>query len=328
MVYRVDQDTVRIHRWRTNGSKFSHDPKTSDSRVAGPFNVDNVAGRMASGDVDGNGTNDIVMAYQNADRTFSYHVWLNGIDYAGTWYTSGQFTLGLVGDRFTVGDYNGDGKADVAMAYRLDQDAIRIYRWTSTGSTFSNLTTSDSRAAGPFHVENVAGRMASGDINGDGKDDIVMAYQNDDGTFSCYVWLNGIDYAGKWYTSPDKFNLSAVGDRFTVGDYNGDGKADVALAYDLGNGMMRIDQLTSTGSGFSNLTTSPVLKTFRLANVAGRIASGDVNGDHKDDIVMAYQNVDGKLSFHVWLNGIDYAGKWYTSPDKFNLSAVRDRFTW
>jgi hypothetical protein len=170
--------------------------------------------------------------------------------------------------------------------------------------------------------------MASGDVNGDGKDDIVIAYQNDDGTFSYHVWLNGIDYAGKWYTSPAKFDLAAVGDRFTVGDYNGDGKGDVAMAYDLGNGTMRIDRLISTGSQFSNLTTSPVLKAFDLANVAGRIASGDVNGDHKDDIVMAYQNADRKLSFHVWLNGIDYAGKWYTSPENFNLSAVGDRFTW
>jgi hypothetical protein len=283
---------------------------------------------MASGDVDGNGTNDIVMAYQNVDGTFSYHVWLNGTDYAGTWYTSGKFTLGRVGDRLTVGDYDGNGMADVAMAYDLGNGRMSIYRWTSTGSGFSNLTNSDPGVAGTFNAKNVAGRIASGDVNGDHKDDIVMAYQNDDGTFSCYVWLNGIDYAGKWYTSPDKFNLATVGDRFTVGDYNGDGKADVALAYDLNNDKMRIDRLISTGLGFSNLTTSPVLKRFRLASVAGRIASGDVNGDHKDDIVMACQNADGKLSLHVWLNGIDYAGKWYTSPDKFNLSAVRDRFTW
>jgi hypothetical protein len=43
------------------------------------------------------------------------------------------------------------------------------------------------------------------------------------------------------------------------------------------------------------------------------MASGDVNGDGTDDVVMAYRNIDGKLSCHVWLNGFDYAGKWYTS---------------
>jgi hypothetical protein len=219
--------------------------------------------------------------------------------------------------------------ADVAMAYRLPTGTtMSIYRWTSTGSGFSNLTNSDPGVVGPFNVDNVAGRMASGDVNGDHRDDIVMAYQNDDGTFSCYVWLNGVDYAGTWYTSPDKFNLATVGDRFAVGDYNGDGKADVAMAYDLNNGEMRIDRLISTGSRFSNLTTSSALKAFHLANVAGRMASGDVNGDHRDDVVMAYQTADGKLSLHVWLNGVDYAGTWYTSPEKFNLSAVRDRFAW
>jgi hypothetical protein len=327
MVYRVNQDMIRIYQWRTNGLKVSN-PTNSDSLVAGSFNVDNVASRMVSGDVNGDGTNDIVMAYQNADGTFSYHVWLNGTDYAGKWYTSGKFTLGLVGDRLTVGDYDGDHEADVAMAYDRQNGQMSIYRWTSTGLSFSNLAISDPGVTGPFNVKNVAGRIASGDVNGDHKDDIVMAYQNDDGTFSCYVWLNGIDYAGKWYTSPGKFNFATVGDRFTVGDYNGDGLADVAMAYHLNNSEMRIDRLISTGSGFSNLTTSPVLKPFHPASVAGRMVSGDVNGDHKDDIVMAYQNADQTFSYYVWLNGINYDGKWYTSPDKFNLSAVGDRFTW
>jgi hypothetical protein len=56
-----------------------------------------VAGRVDSGDVDGDG-DDVVMAYQNADGTFGFHVWRSGTTYAGIWYTSGPFDLNAVAE--------------------------------------------------------------------------------------------------------------------------------------------------------------------------------------------------------------------------------------
>ena len=170
---------------------------------------------MASGDVNGDGRDDIVMAYQDVnDGTFSLNVWSGGTTYAGRWYTSGQYTLARVGDRLTVGDFNGDGKADVAMAYDAGDWTMRIHRWTSTGSAFTGPATYTS---GSFGLSQVQGRMASGDVNGDGKDDIVMAYQDvNDGTFSFPVWSAGSTYAGRWYTS-GQYTLARVGNRLTMG---------------------------------------------------------------------------------------------------------------
>ena len=69
--------------------------------------------------------------------SFSSNGTRNSTSGAGVWYTSGQFNLSLVDDRFTVGDYNGDGKADVAMSYDLGNGGMRIHRWIPTGSAFS-----------------------------------------------------------------------------------------------------------------------------------------------------------------------------------------------
>src|SRR5206468_2502405 len=128
---------------------------------------------------------------------------------------------------------------------------------------FTDPTTYDS---GSLRLGNVAGRMASGDVNGDGKTDIVMASQNSDGTVSFHVWSAGLTYNGIWYTS-GKFSLSRVGDRFTVGDYNGDGKADLAMAYDLGNGTMRIYPTRRSSDLFTDPTTYDS-GSLRLGNVA------------------------------------------------------------
>jgi hypothetical protein len=59
--------------------------------------------------------------------------------------------------------------------------------------------------------------MAAGDVDGDGNADIVMAYQLGDGTFSYYVWRNGLT-ADVRYTS-GSFSLDKVAGRLVLGNW-------------------------------------------------------------------------------------------------------------
>ena len=99
------------------------------------------------------------------------------------------------------------------MAYDVGDGTMRIHRWSSTGSAFTGPAT---YASGSFSLGAVGDRIASGDVNGDGKDDIVMAYKKPDGTFSFHVWSGGLTYAGIWYTS-GRYTLDRVAGRLTVG---------------------------------------------------------------------------------------------------------------
>ncbi len=301
MAYEVGDGTMEIYRWASTGSKFS------DASRSKPFPLGTVAGRMASGDVDGECGDDIVMVSQD-QTSFSFHVWLAGSTYDGRWYTSGSFTLGAVGDRFTVGDYTADGKADVAMAYDVGDGTMRMHVWASTGSEFTDLATTLSDSP----LDRVGDRMASGDVDGDGKADVVMASQNPDGTASLQVWNAGNSAFRVWYTS-GRFTLTHVDDRLTVGDYTGDGrKADVAMGNNF-TGASQIQWWPSTGSSFEGSPTRLDSPELNLDNVAGRMASGDVNGDDKDDVVMAHQNPEGTFSFHLWSGASSSVARWYTS---------------
>ncbi|HYO59526.1 FG-GAP-like repeat-containing protein [Archangium sp.] len=208
LVYDQGDGTMRIYRWLSNGSSFSA-YSTYDS---GPFSLSNVGDRVASADFDGDGSDDIVMAYQNPDGTFSFHVWKNGLSYAGKWLTSGTFSLSAVQGRIVAGRFTSDSKADVALVYDQGDGTMRIYRWVSSGTAFSSYNVYDS---GPFSLSAVGDRVAAGDADGDGDDDIVLAYQNSDGSFSTYVWED-LTHSGTWYTS-GPFPLSRVGGRFVLG---------------------------------------------------------------------------------------------------------------
>ncbi|WP_170153751.1 FG-GAP-like repeat-containing protein [Actinoplanes italicus] len=315
MAYDQGDGTMRIYRWLSDGNSFN---RTSDYD-SGSFRLSNVGDRMASGDVNGDGKDDVVMAYQQADGTFSFYVWRNGNSAASVWYTSGSFGLGRVGGRLVLGDFNGDKKAEPAMAYDQGDGTMRIYRWLSDGNSFNRTSDYDS---GSFQLSNVGDRMASGDVNGDGKDDIVMAYQQPDGTFSYYVWRNGNSAASVWYDS-GSYNFARVAGRLVLGDFNGDGKAEPAMAYDQGDGTMRTYRWLSDGDSF-NRTSDYDSGSFRLSNVGNRMAAADVDGDGKDDIVMAYQQADGTFSYYVWRNGNYAARVWYNSGS-YNLNNVAGR---
>jgi hypothetical protein len=199
-----------------------------------------------------------------------------------------RFPLGGTDDDNTesvIGDFNGDGKKDVAKI-------------ASVGSTYS-ISVLLGNGDGTFQAakltatpSNVDDPIIVGDVNGDGKDDIVQVHpaggncgvapragvkpavlpcgasidvliSNGDGTFATAV---------NYSVTVD----SLVGGLLT--DINGDGKLDV-LAFDNLNPGNAIQML---GKGDGTFQTASTLATL-TGPAPGAMIFGDFNGDGKLD---------------------------------------------
>jgi alpha-tubulin suppressor-like RCC1 family protein len=122
--------------------------------------------------------------------------------------------------------------------------------------------------------------VAVGDFNGDGKQDLATANNNDD-TLSVLLGDGSGGFAAK-----TDFTTGARPHSVAVGDFDGDGKRDLATANYIGNS---VSILLGDGSGgFSGKTDYATGGTYPMCVVAG-----DLNGDGKQDLVTAKLGDDG-----------------------------------
>ncbi|MBP2472490.1 hypothetical protein JOF53_001362 [Crossiella equi] len=214
-------------------------------------------------DFNGDGRDDVVVFTQNS--LGDVHVSLstgNGFGPSGKWH---EF-FAPAGETPLTGDFNGDGKDDIiTFTHGARADAIVAL---STGTGFGQ--------AGKWHdFFALAGEVpAVGDVNGDGRDDIVVFTRDSLG--DVYVALSngsGFGPSAKWH---EYFGIA--GETPGVADVNGDGRADI-VTFTHG---ARADVLValSTGSGFG----APALwhEFFAVGRETARL--GDFNGDGAADI--------------------------------------------
>jgi len=218
--------------------------------------------------------NSLPVAFANGNGTFQ--VTNSLLDNFASWASDpGAATL--------VGDFNGDGKADIALTGASWWNTLPIAFSNGDGTfrvTDSPLDNFASWAAQPGVVKLV------GDFNGDGKADIALigaswwntlpvAFSNGDGTFR--VTNSPLDNFASWAAQPGVVKL--------VGDFNGDGKADIALIGGAGWNSLPV--------AFSNGDGTFLVKNIYIGDFASwatqpgaKALAGDFNGDGRTDIAL------------------------------------------
>jgi hypothetical protein len=190
----------------------------------------------------------------------------------GSFGTATNLATGSSPGSIAIGDFNGDGKPDLAVT---NAGIVSIFLGKGDG-TFLGAT---NFGAGSNPI-----KIAIGDFNGDGKQDlaVVNAGLVYPGSGSNVSILLGTGTGAFGLATNFAVGLFAVS--VTTGDFNGDGKPDLAVANDGSN---NVSILLSTGTGsFGTATNFP-------AGRATDVAIGDFNSDGKLDLAVVNEQSAG-----------------------------------
>jgi MBG domain (YGX type)/Bacterial Ig-like domain (group 3)/FG-GAP-like repeat len=214
---------------------------------------------VAVGDFNGDGIADLEVANQGSNTV---SILLGNGD--GTFDTS-QVAVGSNPFGVAVGYFNSDGFADLAVA-NFNDNTVSILLGNGHG-TFTQATGS------PIAVGNVPRNVSVGDFNGDGIVDLAVTDSNDN---NVRILLG--DGIGNFTQAP--WSPVAAGDRpygVSVGDFNGDGIADLAVADLVPNTVsILLNQVTQTSTAMVTGVSVPGGGTTRHVTAT---YAGDTNFD-------------------------------------------------
>ncbi len=206
---------------------------------------------LTAGDFDGNGTPELGILFQRTNGyagfyTFAFNKATGKFDEpklrweAPYWGTGTKYV--------STGDFNGDGRADLALFYSYGGSHVSVF--TLNGNADGSLGGFKQQWNAPQWGGGTQS-MTAGDFNGDGKSDLALFYSYG-GSHVAVFTLDGGKIAQRW-NAPHW----GGGTKFVqAGNFAGDGKTDLTLFYDYGKGHVTVFSLAAGDGGtFTELST-------------------------------------------------------------------------
>lgn len=256
---------------------------------------------IAVGDLNGDGKLDLAIANSGSSNV---SVILNTTvaDGAPTFGLPQTYQVDQTPRGIAIGDVNGDGKPDLAVANFSANSVSVLLNKTAVNSDSTSFASQQTFATGPRGTDATftPTSVALVDINDDGKLDLAIANQS---AASIAVLLNTTDKAASVPTFAEQqtFATRSGPNSVTFGDVNGDGKVDLAVADLTASCVSVILNTTPKGAGSASFSGQ---KTFATGGLPMSLAMGDLNGDGKLDLAVA-NGATGNLSILMNNTGAD-----------------------
>ncbi|MFN8470052.1 MAG: FG-GAP-like repeat-containing protein [Caldilineaceae bacterium] len=201
----------------------------------------------AAGDVNGDGYADLAVGASDyssrSGKVYVFHgsaTGLTGTPASPAWSATGQLSNNYFGVYMDgLGDVNGDGYADLAVAaYAYGTATGKVYLFQgSAAGLIGDAATAAWSATGESSNDNFGVGVAGvGDVNGDGYADLAVGAKGySSGTGKVYVFygsavnMTGTAASPAWSTTGESAGSSFGGSVAGVGDVNGDGYPDLAV---------------------------------------------------------------------------------------------------
>ena len=239
------------------------------------FNTGETPVCVAIGDLDGDGQPDLAVANFNSTTV---SVLRNTSTSGNVSFTDKvDFGTGEGPLSVAIGDLDGDGKPDLAVANKYSA-TVSVLRNTSTSGSVAFVAKVDfGTGTDPYDI-------AIGDLDADGQPDLAVANY---GSNTVSVLLNTSTSGSVSFTAKVDFGTGNNPISVTIGDLDGDGKPDLAVA-NYGSNTVSVRGNTSTSGSVSFAAKSD----FSTGTHPISVTIGDLDGDSQPDLAVVNAGSD------------------------------------
>ncbi len=232
---------------------------------------------IVTGDLDGDGKTDVVNI---TNGLLGVHRNTSTIGVVSFAYSPGPWSGVSSPAAATIGDFDRDGKLDLAVVLNVSgtgsvtpdpgPNTVLVFRNTSAlGSISFDSPYCLVTGNGPMNI-------STGDYNGDGRPDLGVT---NNGSNTISIFSNTGNMGTISFAPKVDFSTGSQPSCLRTGDFNDDGKQDLAVSYSNTNTVSVFKNITTSGA----LTFAPMLD-FTIAQSSQDILIGDLDGDSKSDI--------------------------------------------
>ena len=277
---------------------FGKEDGNSSAVSVGRFNNDQYDDLVIGAPFGKNASNQVV------SKTYIYHGSSSGVNLLNPTLLNGTFVLLNSQYSKTVGDFNNDGYDDIAVGnagYYNPSERGYVFIVFSKPNGSGLDTANRINILGYSSVAKFGQDVATGDVNGDGIDDLLVSSPYDQSYVGrIYVYYGGSGFTGSY----DKIIYKSAGNMhrlLTNGDVNNDGFDDIIALDDPGWGVS--NHRMHIFMGALNMAQQP-LETIAAPYLMYSMA-GDVNNDGYAEVISSFSNsthlviVKGEINFSL-----------------------------
>lgn len=225
---------------------------------------------MKAGDLNHDGLIDIAVSHWSDNIIKVFYQ-------SATGFTSNTFpAIQATHNEIDIADMNNDNLNDVVLKTGSIFNAIDIYTQTASGS----LNAPETYSTYPTSLDGIA----LGDLNNDGKNDLVGTHQGNSPTGDINILFQQTNPT-LLAIPPTVLPAYDMGSDVVISDLNCDGKKEIIVAH--GGGWNAVSVYSQNGNGLYSTYQSFFVTTFQGPYYPQSMAVGDINSDGKKDIVIA-----------------------------------------
>ncbi|MDA0986762.1 MAG: VCBS repeat-containing protein [Bacteroidetes bacterium] len=269
---------------------------------------------VSIGDLDGDGKMDLAVTNFSNPATVSVirNTSTSGSISSSSFASKVDFATGSTPMSVSIGDLDGDGKMDLAVANDAS-NTVSVFRNTSTSGSISSSSFASkvvfATGTNPFSV-------SIGDIDGDGKMDLAVANMSSSTVSVFRNTSTSGSISSSSFASKVDFATGNTPTSVSIGDIDGDGKMDLAVA---NHGSSTVSVIRNTSSLGSITTSSFATKVdFTTGSGPMSVSIGDLDGDGKMDLAVANResnavsvfrntSTSGSISSSSFASKVDFA---------------------